>query len=112
MAHEIYFNYNTDNKSLQKGGKLKKSPYLLNPLQLFIFQDAFRVRQSLYDTITDENVTWSQACLKVPLVPTEYSDFLTVDEDPEDEKTTEDPFAAFGNDDDNGEKINFTEFFF
>ena len=49
--------------------------------------------------------------MKVPLVPTEYSDFLTVDEDPEDEKTTEDPFAAFGNDDDNCEKINFTEFF-
>ena len=49
--------------------------------------------------------------MKVPLVPTEYSDFLTVDEDPEDEKATEDPFAAFGNDDDNCEKINFTEFF-
>ena len=47
--------------------------------------------------------------MKVPLVPTEYSDFLTVD-DVEDEKTTEDPFAAFGNDDDNCEKINFTEY--
>ena len=51
--------------------------------------------------------------MKVPLVPTEYADFLT--DNPDDKitaTTTEDPFAAFGKDDygDKDEDIEEKEF--
>ena len=30
----------------------------------------------LYEAVGDNNVTWNSACLKVPLVPSKYSDFV------------------------------------
>ena len=57
----------------------------------------FEIRQILYSTLSPENVTWEQACLKVPLVPSEYSDFVA------DSKSTEyededDYFSSFSDD--------------
>ena len=53
--------------------------YADNILEPALFQNAFRIRSLLYNTTTQDNVTWSQACLKVPLVPTEYANFINND---------------------------------
>ena len=52
----------------------------------------FDIRKELYEAVSDENVTWSQACLKVPLVPSQYQDFVQAEQD-------DDPFADFEQDD-------------
>lgn len=56
--------------------------------------ELFDLRQSLYDSKSHDNVTWKHACLKVPLVPSQYSDFLQTSSAAEDE----DPFADFSDD--------------
>ena len=59
----------------------------------------------LYEAVGDNNVTWNSACLKVPLVPSKYSDFVKNNEEVEPvEDDYEDPFAMFENDDDFGAK--------
>ena len=55
----------------------------------------YQIRQKLYTTVTKENVTWNQACLKVPLIPSKYSDFLDSQEE-----ATEDPFFDSDSDED------------
>ena len=55
----------------------------------------------LYEAVGDNNVTWNSACLKVPLVPSKYSDFVKNKDEVEPvEDDYEDPFAMFENDDD------------
>ena len=59
----------------------------------------------LYEAVGDNNVTWNSACLKVPLVPSKYSDFVKNKEEVEPvEDEYEDPFAMFETDDDFGAK--------
>ena len=59
----------------------------------------------LYEAVGDNNVTWNSACLKVPLVPSKYSDFVKNKEEVEPvEDDYEDPFAMFETDDDFGAK--------
>ena len=66
-----------------------------NVLEPRIIQKMYQIRQKLYTTVTKENVTWNQACLKVPLIPSKYSDFLDSQEE-----TTEDPFFDSDSDED------------
>ena len=59
----------------------------------------------LYEAVGDNNVTWNSACLKVPLVPSKYSDFVKNNEEVEPvEDDYEDPFDIFEKDDDFGAK--------
>lgn len=52
----------------------------------------YDLRQSLYDAVSKDNVIWKHACLKVPLVPSQYSDFLA---EPKPEYDDDDPFSDF-----------------
>ena len=78
--------------------------YAEDVLQPQLIQRMYKIRQKLYTAVSKENVTWSQACLKVPLIPSKYSDFLEDVEEDSDED--DDAFAGF---DDFGEDFQFTK---
>ena len=78
--------------------------YAEDVLQPQVIQRMYKIRQKLYTAVSKENVTWSQACLKVPLIPSKYSDFMEDVEEDSDED--DDPFAAF---DDFGQDFQFTK---
>ena len=63
----------------------------------------------LYEAVGENNVTWSNACLKVPLIPSQYSEFVKNAEETEDDDEYVDPFAIFDTDDNDNFEENFAE---